>query len=99
MKQAEFLDNAFRNIACLHSIYNQPVVNTQMLIGPDRRLAQFQTANANQSPHKHSSALEQFQQIRTRHRTFAQKGQSTTTILNQDDVHHHFVAFVVWQGQ
>ena len=55
-----------------------------MMILLDSVLAQFQTANANQSQHERTRALEQFQQFRTGHRTFEQKGQSTTVLQNQD---------------
>ena len=100
MKQEGSLDNACGIIACLHSIYNQPaaVLETRMIV-PDSVLAQFQIATIHQTPHERSRALEQFAQFRTVHRTFAQQGQSAAILHNQNQVHHHYVAFVVWQGQ
>jgi len=105
MRQSGTLDNACGIIACLHAILNNDnnnadgdVDNNCRLIRPDSVLHKFQSRTESQTPAQRCVALEQDIEFQTYHKKFASKGQSQTILSKQDDVKHHFVAFVVHDG-
>jgi ubiquitin carboxyl-terminal hydrolase L3 len=94
MDQTGSLDNACGIIACLHASLNAPVD-----ILPDSVLDKFQKENATKSPAERCVSLEQNNGFKNIHKGFAMKGQSQAITSNQDNVKHHFVAFVVMDGK
>lgn len=104
MKQAGTLDNACGIIACLHAILNASESNNSNnddTIVPDSVLAKFREATRNQTPAERCRELEQNNDFKTVHRSFALQGQSKalTATNQQNQVKHHFVAFVLHNGQ
>lgn len=91
MHQSKVLDNACGIIACLHAVFNSPVVS----VDPTSVLGQFQSKSDTLSPTERCTALEantEFQQI---HKKNAAKGQSQTINGDQSKVKHHFIAYVL----
>lgn len=97
MRQSGTLDNACGIIACLHAILNNDNDALKM-IQPDSVLHKFQNTTEDQTPAERCLALERDAQFQTFHKTFASKGQSKAITSNQENVKHHFVAFIVQNG-
>lgn len=91
MHQSKVLDNACGIIACLHAVFNSPVVS----VDPASVLGKFRLSTESSSPTERCTALEkntEFQQI---HKTHASKGQSRAINSDQSKVKHHFIAYVL----
>ena len=91
MKQTEELDNACGIIACLHACLN----NTDKIeLTPGSILDRFYSGCKDLSPAEKATYLENATEFKEQHLAAAEEGQSTQA-AEQDDVRHHFVAFVV----
>lgn len=91
MHQSKVLDNACGIIACLHAVFNSPVVS----VDSSSVLGKYRQSTENSSPAETCTALEkntEFQQI---HKTHASKGQSRAITGDQSKVKHHFIAYVL----
>ena len=96
MKQTGALDNACGVIACLHAIYNNL---HSITLHADKPLATYLEKVQDQTPDQRATTLEGYTEFQEQHKAFASQGQSQLA-TNQDDVKHHYVAFVVnGQGQ
>lgn len=98
MKQTGTLDNACGIIACLHAIFNNP---NQVEIEVDSILGKYLSDVQNKTPAERATALENNEGFKTKHKEFAAEGQSAqiTDVDKQEDVKHHFVAFVLSDGK
>ena len=91
MKQTATLDNACGVIACLHSIYN----NLHLIaLEKDKTLAKYLKDVETKTPEERATILEGFTEFQEQHKNFASQGQSSMA-QTQDDVKHHYVAFVI----
>ncbi len=93
MHQSKTLDNACGIVACLHAIFNAPMVNDD--IDPNSILGRFRTVTATCSPTERCTLLEQNEEFRTVHVTHASKGQSQAITSDQSLVKCHYVAYVL----
>lgn len=91
MKQTGTLDNACGVIACLHSIYNNLGL---IALDKDKTLHKYLTAVEQKTPAERATILEGFTEFQEQHKAFASQGQSNLA-ESQDDVKHHYVAFVI----
>jgi len=94
MHQSKVLDNACGIIACLHAVYNSPVVT----LDPSSVLGRLREDTRQATPAEKCAALEkntEFQQI---HKKNAAKGQSRAITSDQSKVKHHFIAYVLDNG-
>lgn len=96
MKQTGALDNACGVIACLHAIYNN--LNS-ITLATGKPLATYFERVKDQTPEQRATTLEGYTEFQAQHKAFASQGQSQLA-ATQDDVKHHYVAFVInAQGQ
>jgi ubiquitin carboxyl-terminal hydrolase L3 len=91
MKQSSKLDNACGIIACLHSIFNN---QDKVGVKENSILSKFWSQVNNQTPQDRCHTLETFTDLQKLHKTYAMMGQSNRA-SSQDDVNHHFTAFVL----
>ncbi|KAL7540724.1 hypothetical protein ACHAXR_010676 [Thalassiosira sp. AJA248-18] len=91
MHQSRVLDNACGIIACLHAVFNSPVVS----VDETSVLGKFRLNATNASPTERCVALEQNTEFQEIHKTHASKGQSRTITSDQSKVKHHFIAYVL----
>ena len=91
MKQTNELDNACGIIACLHACLNNL---DKIELTEGSILHSFQQATANMSPEERATYLESANDFKEQHASAASEGQSNFAD-SQDDVKHHFVAFIV----
>ena len=89
MHQSRVLDNACGIIACLHAVFNSPVVS----VDPASVLGRFREGTAASTPTEKCAALEQNEEFRNIHKTHAAKGQSRSITSDQSKVKHHFIAY------
>eukprot|EP00578_Thalassiosira_sp_NH16_P032665 CAMPEP_0181081512 /NCGR_PEP_ID=MMETSP1071-20121207/3139_1 /TAXON_ID=35127 /ORGANISM="Thalassiosira sp., Strain NH16" /LENGTH=258 /DNA_ID=CAMNT_0023163059 /DNA_START=111 /DNA_END=887 /DNA_ORIENTATION=+ len=91
MHQSKVLDNACGIIACLHAVFNSPVVSVDAasVLGKFRRDADGST------PTERCAALEKNTEFQNIHKTHASRGQSRTITSDQSKVRHHFIAYVL----
>merc|ERR1712070_256091 len=94
MKQTGTLDNACGIIACMHAALNSPVA-----IADDSILGKYWSANKTTTPAERCTNLENDNEFKQQHSGFAAQGQSAGISSGQDNVKHHFVAFVVKDGK
>jgi ubiquitin carboxyl-terminal hydrolase L3 len=92
MKQTDKLDNACGIIACLHALYNNPAVVSDLADGSI--LANHLTSVLGLSPEARAAALESNTAMQAVHRERANDGGSQIP-QEQHEVKNHFVAFVV----
>lgn len=91
MKQTSELDNACGIIACLHACLN----NTDKIdLEPGSVLERFYNGCKDLSPGDKATYLENATEFKEQHLAAADEGQSAQA-TEQDDVRHHFIAFVV----
>mmetsp|Transcript_2748 Transcript_2748/g.4702 ORF Transcript_2748/g.4702 Transcript_2748/m.4702 type:complete len:211 (-) Transcript_2748:143-775(-) len=91
MKQTGTLDNACGVIACLHVTLNKL---DQVNLDAGSILDQFYQDIQNKTPDERATVLESSDQFKEQHKEFAAQGQSNEA-STQDDVKHHFVAFIL----
>lgn len=91
MKQTGTLDNACGVIACLHSIYNNLGL---IALDKEKTLHKYLTTVEKKTPEERASILEGYTDFQEQHKAFASQGQSNMA-ETQDDVKHHYVAFVL----
>mmetsp|Transcript_35715 Transcript_35715/g.64318 ORF Transcript_35715/g.64318 Transcript_35715/m.64318 type:complete len:258 (+) Transcript_35715:755-1528(+) len=91
MHQSKVLDNACGIIACLHAVFNSPVVS----VDPSSVLGKFRQDTTKSTPAEKCQALEQNTEFQNIHRTHAAKGQSAAITSGQSKVVHHFIAYVL----
>eukprot|EP00347_Sterkiella_histriomuscorum_P019140 403342795 len=91
MKQTHVLDNACGVIACIHSVLNNL---DKIELGKGSVLERFHQSVSAQSPEERAKSLETNAEFQETHKTYAAQGQSNLA-SNQDDVKHHFIAFIV----
>lgn len=94
MKQTKKLDNACGVIASIHSVFNNREDNT---IKQNSILENFYNESKDKSDAERASTLETSNDFKKSHTNFAGQGQSNLC-GTQDDVKHHFVAFVYING-
>ena len=95
MKQTDVLDNACGVIACIHAILNNLGEGEgKITLKEGSVLANMRTACASMSAEERAAALEANADFSAVHTSFAAEGQSNQA-EHQEDVKHHFVAFVV----
>jgi ubiquitin carboxyl-terminal hydrolase L3 len=93
MHQSKTLDNACGIVACLHAIFNSPMVNTD--IDPNSILGRFRQTTESYTPMERCTSLEQNEEFRTVHATHASRGQSQAITSDQSLVKCHYVAYVL----
>lgn len=91
MKQTEELDNACGVIACLHACLNN---SDKVELTPGSILERFYAGSKDLSPADKATYLENATEFKERHADAATEGQSAQA-SEQEDVRHHFVAFVL----
>lgn len=91
MHQSRVLDNACGIIACLHAVFNSPVVD----VDPSSVLGRYRGANERTTPTEKCKSLEQNVEFQNIHKTHASKGQSRAINSDQSKVRHHFIAYVL----
>lgn len=91
MHQSKVLDNACGIIACLHAVFNSPVVS----VDEASILGRFRKSAESLSPQGRCESLEKNDEFRTAHKTHAARGQSQAITGDQSKVKHHFVAYVL----
>ena len=91
MHQSKVLDNACGIIACLHAIFNCPAVE----VDEASVLGRFRRRTQSASPNERCTALEQDEEFRTAHKSYASKGQSREITEGQEKVKHHFIAYIL----
>eukprot|EP00581_Thalassiosira_minuscula_P019993 CAMPEP_0183714272 /NCGR_PEP_ID=MMETSP0737-20130205/8852_1 /TAXON_ID=385413 /ORGANISM="Thalassiosira miniscula, Strain CCMP1093" /LENGTH=250 /DNA_ID=CAMNT_0025943179 /DNA_START=172 /DNA_END=924 /DNA_ORIENTATION=+ len=91
MHQSKVLDNACGIIACLHAIFNSPVVS----VDPSSVLGRFRSDNDKSTPAEKCEALEKNTEFKEIHKTHAAKGQSQAITSDQSKVKHHFIAYAL----
>eukprot|EP00970_Alexandrium_tamarense_P011334 scaffold2449_cov188-Alexandrium_tamarense.AAC.32 len=90
-KQSKQLDNACGIIACIHAVFNSPVVE----VDPNSVLGNFRARTLALTPEERCVALENDHDFKTVHKKYASKGQSREITSNQSAVKHHFIAYVL----
>ena len=91
MHQSKVLDNACGIIACLHAVFNSPVVS----VDPSSVLGKFRQDTEKSTPAEKCKALEQNTEFQKIHKKNAAKGQSAAITSGQSKVVHHFIAYVL----
>jgi len=95
MHQSGTLDNACGIIACLHAVFNSPLIR----VDPGSVLGRFRHGTAGSpppsSPGERCEALERNAEFRSIHKEYASEGQSASITSDQSKVRHHFVAYVL----
>lgn len=91
MHQSGKLDNACGIIACLHAIFNCPLVT----LDPSTVLGSYKQRVESLSPTERKSALEKDTDFQSAHKVHAQRGQSSAITSDQSKVKHHFIAYVL----
>jgi ubiquitin carboxyl-terminal hydrolase L3 len=91
MKQTAELDNACGIIACLHACLNNL---DKVSLTEGSILQNYQHATQNMSPEERAAHLEGANDFKEQHASAASEGQSNLA-ESQDEVKHHFIAFVV----
>lgn len=92
MKQSGTLDNACGIIACIHAILSN--LGDDKITLQEGALKNFHSACLGKTPEERAAFLEGFAELQQVHTTFASQGESAQA-ESQDEVKHHFVAFVV----
>lgn len=98
MKQTGKLDNACGIIACLHAALNN---TPDVEYTPDSVIGRFMETTKDGTPMDRCRYLEESNEFKTVHSEFASRGQtdSITDSSKQDEIKHHFVAYVVKGGK
>ena len=91
MHQSKVLDNACGIIACLHAIFNCPVIELEEA----SVLRRFRRRTLSATPSERCVALEKDEEFQTAHKSYASKGQSREITSGQEKVKHHFIAYVL----
>ncbi|CDW88284.1 ubiquitin carboxyl-terminal hydrolase isozyme l3 [Stylonychia lemnae] len=91
MKQTHSLDNACGIIACIHSALNNL---DKFTLAEGSVLQKFHTAVKDLTPEERATSLEGNSEFQETHKQYAAQGQSNLA-ATQDDVRHHFIAFVL----
>ena len=91
MHQSKALDNACGIIACIHAVFNSPVVS----MDEESVLGKFRTSTEQSSPKERCDALEKNVEFQKIHKQHASKGQSRTIDSDQSKVKHHFIAYTL----
>ncbi|KAL7546119.1 hypothetical protein ACHAWF_009452 [Thalassiosira exigua] len=89
MHQSKVLDNACGIIACLHAVFNCPLVSMDQT----SVLGRFKQSTEQSSPTEKCKALENNTEFQKIHKVHASKGQSRTIDGDQSKVKHHFIAY------
>ena len=91
MHQSKVLDNACGIIACLHAVFNSPVVS----VDPTSVLGKYRQSTESCTPTEKCEALEKNTEFQKIHKANAAKGQSRAITSDQSKVKHHFIAYVL----
>lgn len=95
MHQSKVLDNACGIIACLHAVFNSPLID----VDPTSILGRFRsegtTGIATTTPWERCKALEENTEFQSIHKTYASEGQSEAITSDQSKVKHHYIAYVL----
>eukprot|EP00585_Thalassiosira_rotula_P007690 CAMPEP_0196153312 /NCGR_PEP_ID=MMETSP0910-20130528/36989_1 /TAXON_ID=49265 /ORGANISM="Thalassiosira rotula, Strain GSO102" /LENGTH=207 /DNA_ID=CAMNT_0041417105 /DNA_START=112 /DNA_END=732 /DNA_ORIENTATION=- len=91
MHQSKALDNACGIIACLHAVFNSPVVSTD----PCSILGKYRLENETTTPMEKCKSLESNTEFQNIHKAHASRGQSRTIDSDQSKVRHHFIAYAL----
>lgn len=91
MHQSKVLDNACGIIACLHAVFNSPIVS----VDPTSVLGKYRQSTDESTPTERCSQLEKNSEFQKIHKTHASKGQSNAITSDQSKVKHHFIAYVL----
>ena len=91
MHQSGTLDNACGIIACIHAIFNCPLVT----LDPSTTLGAYKQRVENYNPTQRKTALEQDTAFQKAHKKHAAKGQTAAVTRDQSKVKHHFIAYVL----
>ena len=78
-------------IACLHAVFNSPVVS----VDSTSVLGRYRGSTDALSPTDKCKALEKNTEFQKIHKTHASKGQSRAITSDQRKVKHHFIAYVL----
>ena len=90
MKQTEKLDCACGLIACIHSVLNN---QASITVPEDSVLGRFYQATSGKTPDEIATLLENNDEFKSTHATFAAQGQSEQANC-EENVRYHFIAFV-----
>ena len=91
MHQSGTLDNACGIIACIHAIFNCPLVT----LDPSTTLGAYKQRVETFTPTDRKTALEQDTAFQKAHKKHAAKGQTAAVTSDQSKVKHHFIAYVL----
>ena len=91
MHQSGTLDNACGIVACLHAMFNSPLVS----VDEESVLGRFRRRCLGQTPSERCKELENDDDFKKAHRANAAKGQSRSIDGDQSKVRHHFIAYVI----
>ena len=91
MRQTHKLDNACGVIACIHSVLNNL---DKVSLADGSVLHRFHQSVKDLSPEERAKSLEDNTEFQETHKQYAAQGQSNLA-ATQDDVRHHFIAFVL----
>ena len=91
MHQSKVLDNACGIIACLHAVFNSPVVS----VDEASVLGKFRMENSETTSTEKCTALEKNTEFQKIHKTHASKGQPQPIVSDQSKVKHNFIAYVL----
>lgn len=91
MHQSGTLDNACGIIACIHAIFNCPLVT----LDPSTTLGAYKQRVETLTPTERKTALEQDTAFQQAHKKHAARGQTAAVNRDQNKVKHHFIAYVL----
>jgi len=91
MHQSGTLDNACGIIACIHAIFNCPLVT----LDPSTTLGAYKQRVETFTPTERKTALEQDTAFQKAHKKHAARGQTAAVNSDQSKVKHHFIAYVL----
>lgn len=91
MHQSGTLDNACGIIACIHAIFNCPLVT----LDPSTTLGAYKQRVETFTPTERKTALEQDTAFQQAHKKHAARGQTAAVNRDQNKVKHHFIAYVL----
>jgi ubiquitin carboxyl-terminal hydrolase L3 len=97
MHQSKVLDNACGIIACLHAVFNSPLIDVDpaSVLGRFRSEGTTGTTTMSMSPWERCKALEGNTEFQSIHKAYASEGQSEAITSDQSKVKHHYIAYVL----
>ena len=95
MHQSKVLDNACGIIACLHAVFNSPLIDVDPTSVLGRFRSEGTTGTTTTTPWERCKALEGNTEFQSIHKTYASEGQSEAITSDQSKVKHHYIAYVL----